>query len=107
MVSRLEAMKSLVDVGFVGTGPTCPNGIQNQTGDKAQWTNKNPQHKEEAANGTPTGNYARLQALAKTLKHPEAVDAPSQPGAYPCPLRVRCTLSTKEGWKHNVNNLHY
>ena len=25
--------------------------------------------------GTPTGNYARLQALAETLKHPEAVDA--------------------------------
>ena len=41
---------------------------------------------EEAANGTPTGNYARLQALAETLKHPEAVDAPSQSCACPCPF---------------------
>ena len=48
----------------------------------------------QVADGTPTGNYARLQALAKTLKHPEAVDAPSQSGAYPCPFRVRCPMST-------------
>ena len=62
-----------------------------------------------ASDGTPTGNYARLQALAKTLKHPEAVDAPSQSGAYPCPFRVRCPMSTtpRARKKHNVNNLHY
>ena len=48
------------------------------------------------ADGTPTGNYARLQALAETLKHPEAVDAPSLSGAYPCPFRVRCPMSRME-----------